>query len=362
MTTVLRNVVRPGEPDRPLDVVIEGETIAAVREAGTAASGDVLDATGLVVSPGLIDTHVHLLEEKELSQLTDAGVTTCVELGTQPDALVERLRAAPGVTSVVSAGSAASAPGSMQVEVLGFPEESAVTGPEDAERFVQWRQDSGADLVKIIVEDPHIPDVKALAPETLAALVRAAHERGLLTVAHVVTSHAYGMGLDAGVDVLTHAPLDQPVAEETAARMVEAGTVASPTLTMLELAAKALAGRPGPTLTYDAARETVRRLHAAGVPVVAGTDANQHPHTPAQIPHGSSLHHELELLVAAGLTPAEALDAATTAAARVFRLTDRGSLEPGLRADLVLFGADPARDITASRDVRQVWIGGERVR
>lgn len=363
MTTVLHNVHRAGAPDRALDVVLSDGLIASVQDAAdTPTGGDVVDCSGLVAAPGLIDTHIHLLDRDELRQLTDAGITTAVELGTTPDTLVAELRAETGVTSVVSAGSAASAPGSMQIEVLGFPRESAVTGPDDAERFVQWRQDNGADLIKIIIEDPHIPGVKALEPETLAAIVTAAHERDLLTVAHVVTRCSYGMALDAGVDVLTHAPLDAPVDDDAVTRVVEAGTVSSPTLTMLELAAKALAGRPGPELTYDAARETVRRLHEAGVPVVAGTDANQHPHTPAQIPHGSSLHHELELLVAAGLTPAEALDAATTAAARAFRLTDRGALEPGLRADLVFFGADPAQDITASRDVRQVWIAGHRVR
>lgn len=362
MTTVLHNVRRAGAPGRTLDVVLSDGLIESVGDAAAALAGDIVDCSGLVVAPGLIDTHVHLLDRGELRQLTDAGITTAVELGTTPDSLVAELRAETGVTSVVSAGSAASAPSSMQIEVLGFPRESAVTGTEDAERFVQWRQDNGADLIKIIIEDPHIPGVKALEPGTLAAIVTAAHERGLLTVAHVVTRHSYGTALDAGVDVLTHAPLDAAVEDDTVSRMLAQGAAASPTLTMLELATEALAGRPGPELAYEAARETVHRLHAAGVPIVAGTDANQHPHTPAQIPHGTTLHHELELLVSAGLTPAEALDAATTAAARVFRLADRGALEPGHRADLVLFGADPTEDIAASRDVRQVWIAGERVR
>lgn len=78
--------------------------------------------------------------------------------------------------------------------------------------------------------------------------------------------------------------------------------------------------------------------------------------------HGESLHEELKLLTRAGLTPAEAIYAATTAAAKALRLNDRGTLETGKRADLTLFTADPTADVANSRDIAQVWIGGEQVR
>src|SRR5262249_60162703 len=86
-------------------------------------------------------------------------------------------------------------------------------------------------------------------------------------------------------------------------------------------------------------RDTVKALKAAGVRILAGTDCGN-PGTA----HGASIHRELALLVAAGLTPAEALAAATAVAAGAFALADRGRIAPGLRADLVLVDGDPTVD------------------
>ena len=101
-------------------------------------------------------------------------------------------------------------------------------------------------------------------------------------------------------------------------------------------------------------------MYRAGVPILAGTDANDLP-GPAAVPHGSSLHHELELLVDAGLTTVDALRAATTRPARYFGLADRGVVEPGRRADLVLVDGDPLHDIKATQAIRRVWCAGTEV-
>jgi imidazolonepropionase-like amidohydrolase len=100
------------------------------------------------------------------------------------------------------------------------------------------------------------------------------------------------------------------------------------------------------------AKESVRRLHEAGVPILAGTDAAT---------HGVSLHRDLELLVDAGLEPVDALVAATSAAADAFGLTDRGRIAPGLRADLLLVQGDPTADIKATRKLRRIWKAGVEV-
>jgi hypothetical protein len=104
------------------------------------------------------------------------------------------------------------------------------------------------------------------------------------------------------------------------------------------------------------ASQTVTQLHAAGVPLLAGTDA-PNPGTA----HGVSLHRELELLVAAGLSPVEALAAATSVPARTFRLRDRGRIAQGLRADLVLVDGDPTSEIKRTRAIAGVWKAGVRV-
>lgn len=357
MATTITSVTLALQPEAgPMDVTFDDGWIVGLEPTGLAHHSDAVDGSGRFLLPGLIDTHLHLTGPHNLADLARAGVTTGIDLGTHPDSLVATLRDQRGLAAIVSAGSAASAPGSTQTTRMGFPQESVVRGPQDAERFVAWRADNGADLVKIIIEDPHNPTVGALSPQTLEAVVEAAHARGLQTVAHAVTAYSFQLGLDAGVDVLTHAPADRPLPDELVQRMVDAGTVASPTLVMMKAVIAGRAGQPGPALDYQACVDTVRALHAAGVPVIAGTDANETPIAP--IPHGSSLHDELGLLVEAGLSIREALEAATGEAALRMRLADRGRIESGMRADLVLLDADPLLDLSAARTPSAVWVAG----
>lgn len=98
---------------------------------------------------------------------------------------------------------------------------------------------------------------------------------------------------------------------------------------------------------------SVAALDSAGVTLLAGSD----PPTFGVI-HGIGVLYELELLVRAGLTPAEALSAATARTADAFRLRDRGRIAPGLRADMLLVDGDPTTDVTALRRIRHVWRGG----
>ena len=100
----------------------------------------------------------------------------------------------------------------------------------------------------------------------------------------------------------------------------------------------------------------MRALHARGVPILAGTDA-ANPGTT----YGASLHRELVLLTEAGLTPGEALAAATSVTADAFGLVDRGRVAPGRRADLLLVEGDPTADVTATRAVVGIWKGGVRI-
>ncbi|MFD3790909.1 amidohydrolase family protein [Streptomyces cyaneofuscatus] len=115
-------------------------------------------------------------------------------------------------------------------------------------------------------------------------------------------------------------------------------------------------GGDSPDLLTNAAH-VAGVLRRAGIPLLAGTDAN--PFAPR---NGDGLHRELELLVQAGLSPLEALAAGTGVTARHFGLTDRGRIAPGLRADLVLVDGDPTQDISACRAVADVWRRGVRQR
>ena len=116
-----------------------------------------------------------------------------------------------------------------------------------------------------------------------------------------------------------------------------------------------------PGIAYSSARDSVTAMYKAGVTILAGTDANVAEHSPASVLHGVSLHQELELLVNAGLSPIDALRAATSVPAEIFGLHDRGVIAPGYRADLLLIAEDPTRNIRATSSVQRVWCGGIQV-
>lgn len=346
----------------PVDVLMEAGRVVAVNPSLTIPDVEVVDGRGATLLPGLIDAHVHLHEDGDLLRLARAGVTTALDMACWPREFVDALRHRRGLTDIRSAGIPASAPGSRHSALPGRPEASLLSGPDEAEAFVEARLAEGSDYIKLIADVPG-PD-----QHTLDALVTAAHDHGLLAVAHAVSLAPYLMALRAGADVITHAPLDGPLDDATVATMVARGTVSVPTLTMMDAVSRRFFGRGAEDTTeaegelagpgYANARASVRRLARAGVPLLAGTDANATPGVPAAIPHGESLHRELALLVDAGLSTGAALRAATALPARHFRLRDRGAVEPGLRADLVLVDGDPLADIADIGRIRAVWCGG----
>jgi imidazolonepropionase-like amidohydrolase len=339
----------------PTSVVIEGGIVG-----DNSAGARIIDAGGATLLPGLIDAHVHLLKEGHLQQLADFGVTTALDMGAWPPSMVDSLRNRTGMADMRSAGIPATSAGSSHSHLPGWPAEEMVDGPAGAAQFVTDRVAEGADYIKLIVDTPG-PD-----QEILDALVAASHRHGKLTVAHAASTAALDMALQAGVDMITHVPLDRALTASTAARIFAQKCVMIPTLTMMKgivdrvaaAAASQPEGVPAAGPSYESARDSVAELHRAGVPILAGTDANAGPGIPFSPRHGESLHDELELLIEAGLSTVEALRAATVLPAQHFGLHDRGVIEPGRRADLVLIDGDPIADIRATRQIRRVWCAG----
>jgi imidazolonepropionase-like amidohydrolase len=326
-------------------VVIENGRI------GTDLDGaQVIDCAGGVLLPGLIDSHVHLDGPGRLARLASFGVTTALDMGSVPGETAA-LRGQAGQTDIRSAGIPAIAPGSLHSHFPGVGQPGLIGGPEEAQRFVADRVAEGSDYIKIVVGSPFADHEQA----TIDALVAAAHDQGKLVVAHASSAESVAKAQAAGADILTHAPLDQVLEPAAAAEAAAKGRVVVPTLTMMEALVASIAP---PGADYANARASVTVLHAAGVPILAGTDANDTAGTPSRVPHGESLHRELELLVDAGLSTLEVVRAATALPARYFGLTDRGVIQPGLRADLILLEEDPLADIRATRSIRRVWCGG----
>ncbi|MFB7652482.1 MULTISPECIES: amidohydrolase family protein [unclassified Streptomyces] len=338
------------------DVSFDESGIAAVTRTGTPpVDGVTIDGTGATLLPGLIDAHVHFRDPQEQSTLARFGVTTALDMGIWPPEFLAALRAGDHGADIRSAGTPLVGPGGPHSRIPGFPAEDIVATAEQGRRRVAARSAEGVDYVKLVLERPG-----AGGPEkdTATAVVDAAHEAGLRVVAHASNTGAIALAVQAGVDILTHAPLDADLGEDLVQAITEAGRVVVPTLTMMMGTARNLGG---PHLSYDHARNTVTALYRAGAILVAGTDANEQPGVPAGVPHGSSLHDELHLLVEAGLRPLEALRSATSISATAFGLEDRGRIQPGLRADLVLVMGDPVSDIAATRGIQAAWTLGRHV-
>lgn len=355
VASVLRNVrIFGGEGfGDPTDVVIVDGLIGDQTEP----DAEIIDGGRGYLLPGFIDCHVHLSGPQTQDRMTQAGVTTALDMSS-PLPLVNAMRGRPRVTDIRSAIMATTSPDSAhaaRMKDIPAAQESLVAGTADADAVVARRAAQGADYLKIVI------DLPGFEQNTVDALVHAAHAHGLKTVAHASRWDAVAMAQRAGVDVLTHAPLDRPIDAAQAAQLAAAGAVIVPTLTMMRAIVDRVNAAGGPGPHYESARASVAALRKAGMPILAGTDANETPAAPASPPFGSSLHDELALLVDAGLTPAEALRAATSVAAEHFDLPDRGRIAPGLRADLVLLDADPTADIAATRSILGVWIAGARV-
>ncbi|ROS75414.1 amidohydrolase family protein [Cellulomonas sp. PhB143] len=367
MTTTLFTDVRVFDGDgltEPATVLVRDGVIAAVTPGGSPADlpdgavpedAEKVAGEGGTLLPGLIDAHLHVNGRKDLDALVQHGVTTGFDMASWPAELTAAMRAEQHTAGMISAGLPFIGPAGPHSH-FGMPDGAVVTDPADVPAGVARRVGEGSDWIKVVTEDPGQGGPE---PEVVAAVVQAAHAAGRRVVAHASHLGAFTMSLDAGVDVLTHVPTEAAVDADVAARMVEGARIAIPTLSV----SKTLTSmRPAPGVSYDNARASVAAMHEAGVPVLAGTDSVDQPGVPFSIPLGSTLHQELVLLVDAGMTPVEALRAATSLPAEHFGLADRGAVREGLRADLLLVGGDPTSDITATQDVRGVWVGGERLR
>ncbi|SHN23796.1 amidohydrolase family protein [Cryptosporangium aurantiacum] len=327
----------------PTTVVVTNGVIG-----GRTAGARIINGNGGTLLPGLIDAHVHVRSLDMLGQLTGYGVTTALDMGCWPSTLVDSLRHRTGLTDFRSAGVPATPPGSRQSQSPGYPANGVVTGPQQASAFVAARVREGSDYIKLIV------DVPGLSQATGNALTVASHAAGKLVMAHAASNATASAVLAAGADVIHHVPLDAALTAAQVSRFVTGGRVAVPTLTMME----GFGALGDPAYDYAQARNSVAALHRAGARILAGSDANTTPGVPVHPEFGSGLHHELELLVQAGLSPVDALRSATVLPASAFRLRDRGLIRPGYRADLVLIDGDPTADIRATRNIRHIWAGG----
>jgi imidazolonepropionase-like amidohydrolase len=379
-------------PVRDALVTIEGGRIEAVTTGGSSgsrpAAGEVIDATGLTVLPGLIDCHDHLafhgydlgrrwgLDEPRSTanlrtsavarRVLESGYTAVRDAGgldvgfrvAMNDGLIVGPRLVLSLAIISPTGglgdrvspSGHVAPGS------GDPAlpPSVADGIDAIRATVRTMVRAGADQIKCATTGGassragHGPRDSEYTLEEMKALVDEAHALGRRVMCHALGGPGLRVAIEAGVDSIEHGCyLDED--RELIPMMAERGIFFVPTLLVYEYHRESTAPHVRERAHAFRAhhQDSVARALEAGVKVVAGTDAGGHGH-----PNNAA---ELALLVAAGLTPMQALQAATRRAAECLGLeAEIGTIEKGKWADLVLVEGDPLRDIAVLQDVRRI--------
>ena len=364
-------------------VIIErdGRIIAAGEASSVTipAGAERIALEGRTVIPGLINTHGHVTDTlRDLATYAAYGVTTVYSLGGEPP-------------TAFAARAAQDDPRLTRSRVFLAGPVLAPETPEQARAQVAGVAEQRVDIVKIRVDDNLGTTVK-MPPDVFAAVIDEAHRRGLRVAAHVFYLADAKALLAAGADFIAHSIRDAGVDAELITGMKRSGACLSPTLmrevstfvyettpdffsdplflghanpewmASLRQPSSQQAMRNSPSaqrykVALDVASRNVKRLADAGIPIAMGTDTG-----PTGRFQGYFELMELELMVKAGLTPAQALASATDVAARCMRIDrDVGTLEPGKWADFVALDASPLSDIGNIRKISSVWIAGNRV-
>ena len=398
MLTAIKNA-RIFDGERLIDdnlVLIEGERIRNI--GGVLPTGaTIIDANNATLMPGLIDAHVHT----DIDGLHDAllfGVTTELEMmGRWSFKERKKIAERHDIADIRSAGMGVTPPGGHPSQYMKSSNNLLlrffycypfVSTPEEAIKFVKKQTTNGADYIKIFIEDGTtvgFPGLPVLSNEIILATVKEAHRLGKMAIAHVTTFEGGQKAISAGVDGLAHLFFDRQPTPELISAIASSGAFVTPTLVTLSTAfGNSAAGLAKdkrvssklskkwlnslsrimnvyPQGNLEDAFASVRALHNAGVDILAGSDVSEPIPILGGLAHGASLHHELQLLVAAGLKPIEALRTATSVPARRFGLTDRGRIVPGARADLLLVDGDPITNINCTLSIIGIWRSGEKL-
>ncbi len=387
-----------GAAPRAMTVVIRGDRVAAAGpDARIPPGARVIRAEGHTLAPGFFDLHTHLPYSavaglsgdwgKALKAYLYCGVTSVVDFGVYPE-MFEPMRRLlrEGVVAGprISLAARLTTPGGHGAEGGrgdGFSLE--VSTPQQARAAMARLLASKPDVIKVFTDGWRYgaaPDMTSMNEETLAAIVAGAHQGGIPVLTHTVTLEKARIAARAGVDVLAHSVGDARVDDALIALMKKSGAAYAPTLTVyeprsgdarpplleavLEPAARnllAASRRTEPSQfrlrRWQFITANVAALRAAGIAVASGTDAGV---TGAY--HGWATLREIELLSGAGLSPLEALTAATGVAARALRVdAERGTIAPGMLADLVLIEGQPHQRIADLQRIRRVFLGGREI-
>ena len=368
-----RLIVGNGTTIESATFVVEGTRISYVGggrlESNTPRR--VVDLRGKTVMPAIVDTHNHMANDRptlidQLQRKAYYGVAVVTSLGQDNSDVPFQVRdeVIPNAARLRTAGRGITMPEQGRTEAPYW-----VSTAAEARKAVQEIAAKRVDILKIWVDDRN-GAYKKLTPELYTAVIDEAHKSNLRVTAHIFNlDDAKGL-LRAGLDAFAHGVRDKDIDDEFVAMMRQrpnmvlvpnlpdrgvttdlrwlADSVPAQELSTLQAAAT---DRPAVQQTFGIQARNLARLNAAGVRIALGTDGN--------VPWAH--HLEMEDMVAAGMTPAQVLVAATRNGAEFLRLTDLGTIAVGKSADFVILDANPLDDIKNTRRISAVYLRGAAV-
>lgn len=374
--------IYPSPIEKPIAngvVLISNGRITAVGRKGKIKiprRSRVFDGTGLTLTPGFWNSHVHFIELKwensasipasKLSRqleemLTKYGFTTVFDTGSawaETSAIRRRIEAGEvNGPRIFTVGEILSAKGGLTpalMKKIGFLPDIVIeigTREEGIEKTKQQLK-KGVDGVKIYAATT-VESLVEMPPETVKAIVNEAHRNGKLAFSHPHNAHGLDASINGGVDVLVHTiPNAGELSQDQIARMKRNRISLIPTLKLWTVEAKRESMPPDKAEKFvNAGVEQLRAYFQAGGQIIFGTDVGYIDYDPTE---------EYLLMERAGMNFRQILESLTTAPAKRFGLSKKtGRIAPGMDADIVVLGGDPATDVKAFSDVRYTLRAGK---